>query len=129
MTYVAVAHDRPIGFATVAASQIEIADLPPGNASSLPHYPLPVLRLARMAVHEAAQGHGVGKLLLRYVFQVAHDMAESVGCVGVVVDAKPGATGFYAKLGFRVLKARVGLLGDRPEPEPMYVHLSAVPKT
>lgn len=69
----------------------------------LPHYPLPVLRLVRLAVDRSAQGHGVGKLLLRAVSQIVHEMAESVGCVGVGVDAKPDAIRFYERYGLQAL--------------------------
>ncbi|MBW2528976.1 MAG: GNAT family N-acetyltransferase [Deltaproteobacteria bacterium] len=41
-----------------------------------------MLRLARRAVDQEAQGRGVGTLLLRAVFQIARDMAGSVGCGG-----------------------------------------------
>ena len=59
--------DEITGFATVAAAQIEIDDLPKTRKKKLPRYPLPVLRLARLAVDVSAQGRGVGKLLLRAV--------------------------------------------------------------
>ncbi len=39
-----------MGFATVSASHIEIRDLPDIHKKGLPKYPLPVLRLSRLAV-------------------------------------------------------------------------------
>ncbi len=127
VTYVAIVSDDILGFATVAASQIEVAELPAGARRRMPRYPLPVLRLARLAVDERAQGQGIGQLLLRAIFTLARQMSSTVGCVGVVVDAKPGAAGFYERLGFREMITRSGALGDRPEPLPMYLHLSAIP--
>ncbi|MAG32328.1 MAG: GNAT family N-acetyltransferase [Deltaproteobacteria bacterium] len=128
VTYVAVVDREILGFATVAAAQVEIADLPGELQNRLPRYPLPVLRLARLAVDERAQGQGIGKMLLRAMFSLAREMASAVGCVGVVVDAKPAAVGFYKELGFRELVIRSGALGDRPEPLPLYLHLSAIPQ-
>ena len=55
-------------------------------------------------------------------------MSADMGCVGVVVDAKPEAAGFYRKLGFIELEAMAGLLGDRPQPLPMFLELGAIPK-
>lgn len=127
ITYVAVVDAEILGFVTVAASQVEVAELPEGARRRLPRYPLPVLRLARLAVDERAQGRGIGKILLRTVFALAHQMADTVGCIGVVVDAKADAVGFYERLGFRAMGTRSGALGDRPEPVPMYLHLSAIP--
>lgn len=127
VTYVAVLDEEILGFATVAASHVEVAELPEDARRRLPRYPLPELRVARLAVDERAQGRGIGKALLRAVFVLAHEMAGSVGCTGVVVDAKTQAVAFYERLGFRALDTRSGALGDRPEPLPMYLHLSAIP--
>ncbi len=127
-TYIAVDGDEILGFATVAVGHIEIEDLPKTKKNKLPQYPLPILRLARLAVDEKAQGRGVGKLLLRAVFQIARDMAESVGCVGIVVDAKPAAVAFYKQYGFEPFEILEGALGSRPQPLPMFLPLGAVPK-
>lgn len=128
-TYIAIDEQKAIfGFATVAASEMVATRLPEPDRKNLPSYPLPVLRLARLAVDERAQGHGIGRLLLRTVFSLAHQIAADIGCVGVVVDAKTEATEFYRKLGFIFLDADAGLLNDRPEPKPMFLKLSAIPK-
>jgi GNAT superfamily N-acetyltransferase len=128
-TYVAVDEERGIvGFATVAASELTTASLSEDKRKRLPAYPIPVLRLARLAVDEGAQGRGIAQVLLRAVFVLAHSMAADVGCVGVVVDAKPEAVGFYQKFGFLALEVTAGELGDRPQPLPMFLELAAIPK-
>lgn len=127
-TYVAVDEDAIVGFATVAPSEIVVADLPLSMRKKRPVYPLPVLRLARLAVDERAQRRGLGRELLRSVLMLARHMADELGCVGVVVDAKADAVGFYERLGFIPLGALVGQLGDRPEPLPMFLELGAIPK-
>jgi GNAT superfamily N-acetyltransferase len=76
----------------------------------------------------SAQGRGIGSALLRAVFLLAHRISEELGCIGVVVDAKPEAVPFYEKLGFIDLDASAGRLGDRPEPRPMFLELGAIPK-
>lgn len=50
-------------------------------------------------------------------------MADDVGCVGVVVDAKPEAVAFYDRLGFVPLEVVAGELDDRPQPLPMFLEL------
>jgi GNAT superfamily N-acetyltransferase len=77
-------------------------------------------------VDEGHEGHGVGSLLLRAVFELAARMADDMGCVGVVVDAKPEPAAFYDKLGFIRLEA--GELGDRPQPLPMFLELGQLAK-
>ena len=127
-TYVAIENGVLVGFATVTASELLGAELPAARRKKLPTYPLPVLRLARLAVSRTAQGRGVGSELLRAVFVLAHRMADDYGCVGVVVDAKEGAVAFYEGLGFFALEVERGQLGDRPEPQPMFLELGAIPR-
>ncbi len=128
-TYVAVDQAGWIaGFATLTASEIAPAAVSPSRRRRLPKYPLPVLRLARLAIDERAKGQGIGTLLLRAVLVLAKRMADDFGCVGVVVDAKPEAVAFYEKLGFVRLESVAGELGDRPEPSPMFLELGQVPE-
>lgn len=127
-TYVAIDADVIVGFVTVTPSEVAVADLPPSTRKKLPQYPLPVLRLARLAADERTQGRGIASALLRAVFVFAHRMADDLGCIGVVVDAKPEAVPFYERLGFTKLGALAGQLGDRPEPLPMFLELGAIPK-
>ncbi len=128
-TYVAIDEASAIaGFATVTASEITPDAIASRKRGRRPKYPLPVLRLARLAVDERAKGKGVGGLLLRSVLVLAQRMADDVGCVGVLVDAKPGAVAFYEKLGFVRLDVAAGQLGDRPEPIPMFLELGQVPR-
>jgi GNAT superfamily N-acetyltransferase len=126
VTYVVVEDGRVLGYATVAPGQVEIEDLPASSRKKLPHYPLPVLRLARLAVDSSAQGQALGTQLLRFVLQLAIQMAERYGCVGVLVDAKPGAVDFYAKYGFIVIDAVEGQSDARPQPLPMFLAMRVI---
>ena len=78
-------------------------DVPERARKRLPRYPVPVLGLARLAVDKSAQSMGLGRLLLRFVLELAAKMADEFGCAGVVVDAKVDAVDFYAKYGFTPL--------------------------
>lgn len=123
-TYVAVDDAGAIrGFVTVAASELAAEVIPEGRRRQLPRYHLPVLRLARLAVDEKAQGSGAGSLLVRAALTLALQMADDFGCVGLVVDAKPDAVGFHERLGFVALAVVAGELGDRPQPLPMFLEL------
>jgi GNAT superfamily N-acetyltransferase len=126
VTYVAVEQDQVLGYATVSAGHIEIDELPAPARKRLPRYPLPVLRLARLAVDESAAGQGLGTILLRFVLRLALRMADDYGCVGVVVDAKPGAVPFYAKYGFIAAEVLEGSSDARPQPTSMFLALRAI---
>lgn len=127
-TYVAVRESEILGFATLSATSITIQNLPKTVRKRLPKYPLPALRLARLAVAESARGQGIGKQLLKAVFGIAHEMADRTGCVAVVVDAKPVAIEFYRRYGFEAFEIASGGLGDRPAPVPMILPLGSIPR-
>ena len=126
VTYVAVEDQVILGFATVAAAHVEIDDVPVTVRRKLPRYPLPVLRLARLAVDQAVQGQGLGLQLLRFVLRLALQMADDFGCVGVIVDAKSDAVPFDAKYGFVALDAVEGRSDRRPSPTPMFLSIRAI---
>jgi len=123
-TYVAVDGGRILGYATVAPGQIEIEDMPLALRRRFPRYPLPVLRLARLATDESARGKGIGKALLRFVFTLALKLATDYGCVGVVVDAKLDAVPFYEGFGFTALEVLEGELSARPTPIAMFLSIA-----
>lgn len=121
-----MAAGRLFGFATVSVGSVERTNLPSQrNKRRLPAYPLPTLRLARLGVDRQAQGLGVGRALLRHVLTLALHQRDSLGCVGVVTDAKPEAVEFYRRYGFEPLEGvREGALhGDT---RPLFLHLGAV---
>ena len=129
VTYVALAQGRIVGFATVAVSSLERANVPGTRLRKrLPAYPLPVLRLARLGVDTRAQGLGIGKALLRHVLVLSLDQRDRLGCVGVVTDAKSEAVAFYQALGFVPLDGvREGLLVG--EPLPMFLGIDTIVAT
>jgi GNAT superfamily N-acetyltransferase len=125
-SYVAVDDGQILGYATVAAGDLEIDQLPAATRKKLLRYPLPVLRLARLAVDQQAQGRGIGKLLLRYAFDLALKMRDDYGCVGNVVDAKADAVGFYQAYGFLELELAEGQLQTRPQPKALFLPLAEI---
>lgn len=126
VTYVAVVDGGIVGFVTIAASSLERASVPSARLKKrLPQYPLPVLRVARLGVDRLAQGHGVGRILLRHVFRLAVELRDRLGCVGVVTDAKDDAVSFYASLGFVAMDGvREGKLHG--EPTPMFLAIDTI---
>ena len=129
VTYVAASPEVPArihGYATIAAGQIEIEELTPAIRRRLPRYPLPVLRLGRLAIDENARGQGLGKTLLRFVFQLAVRMGVEMGCVGVVVDAKPNAIGFYEQFGFLPMELTEGGAAPHLQAKALFLPLAEI---
>jgi GNAT superfamily N-acetyltransferase len=126
VTYVAVEGSQVLGYATIAPGQLEIDELPAAAQRKMPRYPLPVLRLARLAVDRPAQSQGLGKELLRFVCRLASTMADQYGCAGIVVDAKPNAVPFYASYGFIEFEAIEGKSEVRPRPVMMFLDTRSI---
>lgn len=122
VTHVALEGGRIVGFATVSAAQVKLAHLPEVERKGLPAYPVPVIRLSRMAVSEGSQGRGLGAALLRHVGLIAVELStHKVGCAGVLVDAKAEAKRFYARYGFVELTLDQGALADHLEATQMFL--------
>lgn len=126
VTYVAVDGRQILGFATVSPASLDAETLPDGRRR--PPYPVPVLRIARLAVASSVQGLGIGRGLLRFCIEIAERMRDEAGCVGVVVDAKRGAEAFYAALGFLRVEALQGAAAVVPSPVLMFLPLGRVPR-
>src|SRR5262245_38867790 len=66
-TFVAVREVDPLrvlGYYSLAVGAIDRANLPPAAARRFPNFPLPIARLARLAVDRSEQGRGLGEHLL-----------------------------------------------------------------
>ena len=127
-SYIAVLDQQITGFVTVSMGELTTENITRALRKRLPAYPLPVLRIARLAVDLNFQKQGIGKLLLKAMLELALDLRDQVGCTGVVVDAKPDSVDFYNQLGFSRLAAISGMLDDRPEPVPMWLPIQLIAK-
>ena len=108
--YVLTANAEPemvLGYYTLAATSVPFADMPESLARHLPRYPLvSATLLGRLAVAEAAQERGFGRLLLLDAMRRSRDAATSIGACVIVVDALNGAArSFYAAHGFARLSS------------------------
>lgn len=100
-TYVVLADDAVTvtAFVSVGAGQVGAPSFP--AHLKLPRYPVPVLRIGRLAVDRRAQGLQLGRELTRFALNLALELAGRVGIHAVVVDAKDeAARSFYERLGF-----------------------------
>ena len=126
VSYIATDEDTIFGYITLAVGNLEVEKLL--ESQSLPlNYPLPILRIGRLAVDYHYQGKKVGKELLRYAFLAAIRLRDTVGCVGVVVDAKMPAVEYYKKLGFHLIDDPLeGEIRGNPLPQPMFIPIKSI---
>lgn len=87
-TYVAADGSAILGFYSLAMSAIRRENLPSRHLSRFPNFPLPVARLARLAVGLRHQRQGIGELILADALQRCLRLSEEIGMIGVIVDAK-----------------------------------------
>jgi GNAT superfamily N-acetyltransferase len=103
-TYVAVSGSTVHGFYSLAMSGIRRENLPQKYLNRFPNFPLPVARLARLAADLNHQRKGLGELLLADALQRCLHISDSIGMLGVIVDAKDErARGWYERYEFERL--------------------------
>jgi ribosomal protein S18 acetylase RimI-like enzyme len=91
-----------IGYYTLSATSILLADLPDETARRLPKYPLvPATLLGRLAVDSCYQGRGYGELLLIDAMRRALQATTEIASFAVVVHAiNERARSFYEQYEF-----------------------------
>lgn len=93
---------RVLGYCSLAASQLRLDDLQPADSRRLPAFPVPAVRIGRLAVARDAHGNGYGRLLLGHAMNCSLALRETLGVRLLVVDAKDDrAAAFYRSFGFR----------------------------
>jgi GNAT superfamily N-acetyltransferase len=100
-TYVAVTDTEVVGFYTIVAGEVEHAEAPERVVKGMPRHPIPLLVLARLAVHTEAQGRGLGSGLLLDALGRTLQVADVIGVRALAVHAKDDrAIAFYQHFGF-----------------------------
>ena len=102
-TFVALDENNQIaGYFTLAMAQVAYNEIPEDFKGKLPKYPIPALRIARLAVSKDLQGKGVGKWLLAQAFTKIIHVADVTGLYFfIIVDAKESSKRFYENYGFQ----------------------------
>lgn len=101
-TFIALDDDDQIsGYFTLATAQVAYKEIPEDYKVKLPKYPIPALRIARLAVSKDLQGKGIGKWLLAQAFTKIIQVADVTGLYFIIVDAKETSKSFYEHYGFQ----------------------------
>jgi GNAT superfamily N-acetyltransferase len=90
-----------VGYHTLSMAQVDLRSLPEIHRKGLPKYPVPAVRLGRLAVDKKWQGKGLGELLLVDAIRRSVIAAQSVAAKFMILDAKnQSAEEFYIRYGF-----------------------------
>ena len=89
-----------VGFYAIVAGEVQHAEAPERVVKGMPRRPIPLLVLARLAVHTKAQGHGMGSGLLLDALGRTLQVADMIGVCALAVHAKDEkAIAFYRHFG------------------------------
>jgi predicted GNAT family N-acyltransferase len=103
-TFVLVDDSAPtqvLGYYMLSAAQLEAGSLSDAERKRLPRYPIPCIRMGRLAVSSASRGEGHGRLLIGLAVERCLKARQEVAAYALVVDAKDEiAVEFYRHYGF-----------------------------
>lgn len=100
-TYVALAGDAVVGFYTLVVGDVRHEEAPDRVGKGMPRHPIPLLVLARLAVHVDWQSRRIGAGLLLDALGRTLQVADIAGVRALAVHAKDdGAAAFYRHFGF-----------------------------
>ena len=87
------------GYYSLAMGSLEFDHLP--KEKHLPHYPIPIAHLGRLAVDLRYRGRHIGEFLLFHALLRVQTLSEEIGVFAVEVRAlNTAASRFYVKYGF-----------------------------
>lgn len=91
-----------LGYYSLAAAQLLLTDLQEADRKRLPNYPVPAIRMGRLAVSASEQGKGHGDYLLAHAVARCLGLREQLGVRVLLVNAlHKKAARFYRAYGFR----------------------------
>jgi predicted GNAT family N-acyltransferase len=105
-TFVLIESERPsriLGYYSLSAASLAFERLTEADRKRLPAYPVPSVRIGRLAASLALRGQRLGELLLQNAIKRVLQARNTLGVHVVLVEAKNSAAeGFYRKYGFRL---------------------------
>ena len=85
-----------VGFFALATGGVTHQSAPERITTGIPNHPVPVIILARLAIHEDHQSHGLGRALLADALKRVASASDEIGCRALLVHAKDDeARAFY----------------------------------
>lgn len=100
-TYLGLADSTVIGFYTLVVSEVSYDNAPERLKKGLARHPVPLILLARFAVHNEWQARGIGAGLIKDAMRRTMQVADIVGIRALVAHAKDNnARSFYERFDF-----------------------------
>jgi predicted GNAT family N-acyltransferase len=91
-----------LGYYSLSAASLAFERLTDADRTGLPGYPIPAVRIGRLATSAAHRGQRLGELLLQNAIKRTLAARHTLGVYAVLVEAKDAtAEAFYRRYGFR----------------------------
>ena len=107
-TYVLVDPEKPskiLGYYTLSSAEADVDQLAESDGKSLPNFPVPCIRMGRLACSIEHQGKGIGRLLIGCAVNRCLIYNQEIAAFALLVDAKDlAAKSFYEHYGFTAFK-------------------------
>lgn len=75
-----------LGYHAINVGMMNVDELTKRPRGAPDHGEIPILFLGQVAVSEAAQGQGIGSILMHHIFEKACKIADEAGCFAIVLD-------------------------------------------
>ena len=100
-TFIVADDNLVVGFYSLTVGQVDVNEASERVKKGMGKYPIPVVVLARLAVHHVYQGRGIGRGMLRDAILKTFQIAEQGGVRALLVHAiDERANAFYKRFGF-----------------------------
>jgi len=96
--------DHILGYYSLSAAEVDVQRIADSERKRLPRYPVPCIRMGRLAVRSDQQGRGLGKLMVACAVDRCMQVRRQIAAYALLVDAKDlVASAFYEHMGFKTL--------------------------
>jgi GNAT superfamily N-acetyltransferase len=106
-TFIVCDENQVVGFYSLTVGQVDVNEVSERIKKGMGKYPIPVVILARLAVHVTYQGKGIGKGMLKDALLRTLKIAEQGAVRALLVHAiDDKANTFYQRFGFELSPIR-----------------------
>lgn len=100
-TFIISDDHQVVGYYSLTVGQVDVSEVSERIKKGMGKYPIPVVILARLAVHTTYQGKGIGKGMVKDAIIKTLQIADQGGVRALLVHAIDGrAQSFYQRFGF-----------------------------
>lgn len=91
-----------VAFFSLVMGEVQLAKANSKLKKNSSHYPIPILKITRMAVEKNYQKSGLGQAMVKFIMQKSIEISQTIGCKAIIVDPiDDSARSFYLRMQFK----------------------------